>query len=158
MNRIVNTDSTHLDLTMKYQKEGKNGIGKPHGLWYSIDREWLDWCKGNMDQWIKPYNIKLKIDESKMLIIETLDQLEAFCKKYEQKVTYSEHITEVNWEKVKKDYSGIEIRNYHKLKWNGDVWVWNYTIWFCGWDVSSGCIWDLSIITGYMIIKKQLVK
>ena len=37
--------------------------GKPHGLWYSVDKDWERWCKSEMPGWIIGtfiYKINLK--------------------------------------------------------------------------------------------------
>jgi len=80
-----------------------------------------------------------------MLIIKTTDQLIKFKDSFEEVSDYSIHIREVNWNKVKRAYAGIEIQNYHEIKREGYNSMLQ-CIWFFGWDVSSGCIWDLSII------------
>jgi len=46
MKRIINTDSAELDLTKIYEQDGPTSF-KPHGLWYSINGEWIDWCMDN---------------------------------------------------------------------------------------------------------------
>jgi hypothetical protein len=156
MRRIINTSFKVIQLTRTYTKE--KGFGKPTGLWYSIDGEWEDWCRDNMDHWIKKHDIELVIDESRMLVIETFIQLESFCKKYTiHKENHWETWNTIDWKKVKEDYSGIEIRNYHELKWHNNSWSWMHCTWLYGWDVSSGCIWDLSIIKASKLLKKQTV-
>jgi len=111
-----------------------------------------------MDHWIKKHDIELVIDESRMLVIETFIQLESFCKKYTiHKENHWETWNTIDWKKVKEDYSGIEIRNYHELKWHNNSWSWMHCTWLYGWDVSSGCIWDLSIIKASKLLKKQTV-
>jgi len=147
MKRVINTDSAELDLTKVYKQGGPRAF-KPNGLWYSIDGEWEDWCRDNMNHWIKKYNIELTIDESKILILKTIHQVDRFREEFESVSDYSDLIKEVDWEKVKQWYPGIEIQNYHKIK----EWGFNPMfdcMWFYGWDVSSGCIWDLSIVKKY---------
>ena len=144
MKRVINTDSAELDLTKVYEQGGPRAF-KPNGLWYSIDGEWEDWCRDNMDHWIKKHNIELVIDESRMLILKTLPQVDRFRESFESVSDYSHLIKEVDWEKVRQVYAGIEIQNYHKLKGWGFNPMFD-SMWFYGWDVSSGCIWDLSII------------
>ena len=56
--RIVNTNAVEIDFNMLYT-DTKHF--KPSGLWYSIDNEWVEWCKDNMDHWIKPFNIEIDI-------------------------------------------------------------------------------------------------
>lgn len=144
MKRIINTHSKEIDLTRTY---AQGHDIKPKGLWYGIDNEWLDWCEGNMEEWIKNEIIELDVDLSKMLILETPDQLKAFSDKYSYEIIPHSTIKYIDWAKIAQDYSGIEIRNYYDLKYYDQFMRWE--VWFMAWDVSSGCIWDLSIIKSF---------
>lgn len=153
MIRLTNTESKELNLTKKYRQ----GWYKPRGLWYGIDREWIAWCKAEMPHWIKKYTFKLEIDESRILVINSPQQLEDFIGKYShkkiEKIPYWG--PQINWQAVTKSYAGIELQNYDRLKpylmYNEKM----FHTWFYGWDVSSGCIWDLSIIKSYSPEKKK---
>jgi len=138
--RIHISNEPSLLLSQKYEQKDKH-IWKPNGLWYAIDSEWIDWCEGNMPEWLKKYQYELKIDTSKILTISTKLQFKEFCEEYEEVSEYGE---KVNWKKVIYSYSGIEFLNYYSIKYNDyrDI----RHMWFWGWDVSGGCIWDLSII------------
>ena len=153
MKRSTNTNTKTLDL-LKVYKQNSNITFKPMGIWYGIDDEWLRWMKGNMNHWVRPYNIEIDVEESKMLIISTIPQLDAFIKKYHKRGSEFEFMGEINWKRVAKDYSGIEIQNYYELKW-GDYPYRMGAMWFHGWDVSSGCIWDLSIIKNQKLEQKN---
>lgn len=144
MIRSTNVSTPKLNLTRKYSQSDH---WKPRGLWYSINESWIKWCKDNMDHWIKPYNIEIEIDESKMCIIKTPEDLDKFVETYvhPSNRTPNEYWSrQVNWNDVVKDYSGIEIQNYSSIKYYRTYKM--TQMWFDGWDVSSGCIWDLSII------------
>lgn len=157
MKRVINTSRKKLDLALTYKQDEKYEF-KPKGLWYSIDGEWLEWCEGNMPHWVKPRNIEIELDESKIIIIETAKQLRDFEERFGYdmispiKGITACRLMQVRWSKVAECYSGIEIRNYHKIKWSGDL---NWSTWFYGWDISGGCIWDLSIINSYCLIKTK---
>lgn len=153
--RIINTGRKKLNLSMPYKQ---NGHFKPKGLWYGIDNEWLDWCSSEMKHWIKKYNIEIEVNENKLLIIETKKQLKDFEKRFgtntlPQTMKGLEFI-EINWKRVTECYSGIELRNYHAIKYSRDF-AFEWSCWFYAWDVSSGCIWDLSIINSYCLIKTK---
>lgn len=117
---------------------------KPNGLWYSLADEWTEWCWGNMPEWVKKHSHYLDIDQSKMLVIETLEDLQKFEDRFSVNLTISKYIS-LNWEKVSLSYSGIEIRNYHQLK-NQSSQLDYKRLWMYGWDVNGGCVWDLSCI------------
>lgn len=156
MRRIVNSDVDTLDLSKTYPLKIRRDSLKPIGLWYSINLEWIKWCKSEMPDWIHKHNIEIDIDEGKILVISTPKQLAYFIEKYERSVSYSDFLKEVNWEKVTKQYSGIEIRNYEQLKWMRDRdhnTIKSFSAWFSSWDVSSGCIWDLTVVKNYRITK-----
>ena len=119
------------------QRKPKNAYNsKPKGLWYSCGGAWRDWMEE--EQFTPPkefkYAYQIIINRSKMLMINSLEALDAFHEKYsfkKDKYTYL-----INWKKVQKDgYAGIEICPYqwdrrHEYKW------------YYPWDVASGCIWN----------------
>ena len=145
MKRIVNTDRIELNLAKTYPQE--RAVLKPRGLWYGIDNEWIEWCKNNMVHRVKKKIIELEdINLSKILIIENFKQLKVFSEEFSYKV--DPYVNYINWEKISKKYSGIEIQNYYKIK-EKESFPDLDNIWFWGWDVSSGCIWDLSIIKSF---------
>jgi hypothetical protein len=51
----------------------------------------------------------------------------------------------INWPKVAQDYSGIEICPY---QWKFRL---NY-MWYYGWDVASGCIWNQNALNSTNVI------
>src|ERR1035437_8747746 len=153
--RSVNTKELSIDLSKKYCDIDIIEHHKPHGLWYQINNSWINWCKSNWSNRACENNIKIQLDLKSILIINTAKKLKDFNNKY--KVTLfaiPEHNLEFNiidWNKVKKDYKGIEIRNYHKNKNMGFTFFSISFEWFLGWDVDSGCIWDLSAVKKILI-------
>jgi hypothetical protein len=147
MKRIISTDHNEIIMDREYPERQFDHTFKPLGLWYSIGMAWLNWCDGNMEEWIHKNIIEIDIDESNLLVIATLGQLKDFIHKYKEPLYPGSNMCGIKWVMVKKDYTGIEIRNYPTLKWADDYFFLNNNTWFYGWDVSSGCIWDLSIIT-----------
>ena len=140
------TKESSLDLTKKYY-QAKPRI-KPTGLWYSINNEWFKWCRGEMFEWIKGWSYSLEVDTSDILIITNNNELKNFCDKYT--LNLGKYLYYIDWLRVTQKYKGIELQNYHTLKW--DCWTvkeFNTLIWVYGWDVSGGCVWDLSIIENY---------
>jgi hypothetical protein len=140
---------------MTYLQKDSNTF-KPIGLWYAIDGAWIEWCKNEMPHWIKKHEITLEIDMSRVLIIKTVKDLNEFIKKYT--IFISENINGIYWRRVATDYDGIEIQNYRKLKWSEDCIKLFCPIWFSGWDVSGGCIWNLLAIKSYKVTELEGLK
>lgn len=149
MQRIHNTDSDTLvigDGNRQYPQDYReNGLSfKPHGIWYSIGSEWVEWLQDNMPSRLGKHNYSLDVDEGRLLVIKDLVKLNEFAEQYQhEKSDRYNHI--VDWRKVADQYAGIEIQNYHAIKWA----LTNMYTWFYAWDVSSGCIWDLTAIKNY---------
>ena len=136
------TNKKSLSLKRGYRQPTE--AFKPNGLWYSLDDEWTEWCYGNMPEWIKKHSHYLEIDQSKILVIETLEDLQKFEERFSVKLLITK-FTSINWKKVSMSYSGIEVRNYRQLKSHRDS-SYLERLWFYGWDINGGCIWDLSCI------------
>jgi hypothetical protein len=152
MNRIINTFSKKIDYTKIY---AQNDEFKPNGLWYSLNGEWEKWCEENELDWVKPINIHINIDETKLLILKSFPEITNFISQYKYEICAG--LWYINWKLISENYSGIEIQNYNEIKNQFyRSWYFPFQSWFYGWDVSSGCIWDLSIITELDIkIKEQ---
>jgi hypothetical protein len=149
--RTVNTNESSIDLLRKYEEDiDIVEHFKPCGLWYQINGSWVDWCNSNCPDRVGKNNFKILLDLKNILILDTSKKLKDFNIKYKDTIfTTSQHNFEFNlidWNKVKKDYKGIEIRNYHKIKNMGFTFLSISFVWFLGWDVDSGCIWDLTAI------------
>jgi hypothetical protein len=148
MIRLHNSNIELIDLNRKYAQKGL--IFKPKGVWYSIDNEWLDWCINEMPHWIKQNIFDLEIDINQILNLKTKKDVLLFNKKYKTTPFNEKYISYIDWELVSNEYKGIEIQNYHQIKWGITDKIW--PTWFYGWDISGGCLWDLSVIKG---IKKM---
>jgi hypothetical protein len=140
MKRLHMSNSEEINLNKVYHL--KEYAFKPNGLWYAENNEWFRWCHSEMPHWIKPNIFELDIDMSKILVLSNVRGLKLFNYAYSKSI--SGDLQMIDWAKVQKEYKGIEIRNYYDLKWNHDLREFN--IWFYGWDVPGGCIWDLSAI------------
>lgn len=122
------------------KKHGCAVLWKPKGLWYALGTGWIDWCISEMPQWLHNTNaFRLKIHADKILFINTLKKLEAFDKKYRQKGKYG--IERINWLAIAKKYHGVEIApHFWKRRYDFNF------MWYSGWDVASGCIWNKDAI------------
>ena len=145
MERTHMSSANSLDLTTKYYPARSSPL-KPTGLWYSINNEWLEWCSGNMPDWVKGWSYLLEMDMSDILILSTTKDLKEFNDAYMKKL--SQYCYSIDWWKVSRDYPGIEIQKYHHLKWMSDKNLNDFSqlLWLYGWDVSGGCVWDLSLV------------
>lgn len=116
---------------------------KPRGLWYGIGSSWIDWVRSEMPNWETEHVFKIEVDESKMRVIRTYDELLAFDKEYSVKLNlgadYLRKIGDIDWRRVASEYGGIEIAPYiYKARMSVN--------WYYGWDIASGCIWGDGII------------
>lgn len=141
--RIHNSKTPIHSLQSKKADENgmQSGVGKPTGLWYSIDMEWHDWCKSEgTPHWIGQYNYELTIDLSCILRLTTVDELRAFTAKFHKFEHREPHRAyEIDWGAVAKLYKGIEIAPYQ--------WGARHSLgWYYTWDVASGCIWDVTSV------------
>ena len=117
---------------------------KPRGLWYGIGPSWIDWVRSEMPDWEVDNVFKIDIDESKMLLIRNIEELAAFDKEYGDDGGRWKNI---NWHNVASKYGGIEIAPY--------LYEGRYEyMWYYGWDVASGCIWDDGVIMNIEKINK----
>jgi len=117
---------------------------KPHGLWYACGHEWIQWCKKeNFEIGDLENKFILDIDFNKILILDSVDKMILFNKQYGirdvQQREYWAVPNEIDWNEVSKNYQGIEICPY---QWG----LRNKFLWYYGWDVASGCIWNKQAI------------
>lgn len=151
--RSININTDFLDLNKKYEQS--DNWSKPNGLWYQINGSWVNLCiKNNKDNEyhnfkkqnrfdIKKYNIKIDVDFDNILVLNTRDKVIEFSEKYGNGEFF------IKWIDVIKKYKGIEIPNYNA--------VWYYK-WMNGWDINSGCIWDLTVIKNYKVNDCEILK
>lgn len=155
MNRIHHTNKKTISIpyAVPYVQKPDH---KPDGLWYGINWEWEEWCESNMPNWRHGKHFSLQIDMEKILLLDSIVKINNFQEEYGQLPDWMakrdmnilfDHIY-INWKKVAEKYSGIEINPYqyslrHKM------------LWLSGWDISSGCIWNLSAIKSLEPITKK---
>jgi len=138
--RLINTNLKEIDFTFNYVQSNKM---KPVGLWYSINYEWLEWCRYNFR--IHKEIIEIEIDLSNVLVIDSIFKLNSLTEEFGYFIV--EGVKYIDWEKLSKRYSGIEFVNYDEIR--NQLSVLDLPTWYYGLDVSSGCIWDLSVIKNY---------
>ncbi len=119
-----------------YQKSGN----KPYGFWYGFGNEWIEWTEMAGPELKGEYVHKVDIDGSNILQIKDYSEIERFTKEYQ-----SNHqiipgvIFDIDWSRIEFQYDGIEINPYIYQALMSNKFLWYY-----GWDVASGCIWNLS--------------
>ena len=118
------------------QEEYMNEVGKPSGLWYGIGTDWLDWVKSEMPHWKGRYFYKVYIT-NKVLRISNKEQFIKFINKYkivDRTFPNKIKLIDIDWKKVARYHSGIEISPYlYEFRFK--------FLWYYSWDVASGCIW-----------------
>ena len=129
MKRIHLSPNDHFTIEGRSQAVGT----KPTGLWYGIDNSWQEWAAERLP-WIYDHSFELELDLSRMLIISNEQDFRKFHSQYKT-ILYS--VTEViDWPKVALEYGGIETNPYLPS-------LTSEYIWYYGWDVASGCVWDM---------------
>lgn len=133
---------------------------KPTGLWYSIGIDWLKWCQSEGFWTQFKYLYELNLDSSvltkgepnaeKILSIETPAELTVFNRRYTKKTLIGSHC--IDWERVQKDYGGIEFATYSKSYLTRDqiLMIWYYSL-----DCAGGCIWNTRLIDSLRLIAQE---
>lgn len=117
---------------------------KPMGFWVSEGNEWPDWCADNYSGG-GSHGYRVAVDMGDVLLLDTVDKLTAFNDEFgfipEWMKDYStgRRSSYVDWRVVQDTWSGIVISPYH---WSKRLDM----LWYYGWDVASGCIWNLDAI------------
>ena len=118
---------------------------KPKGLWYSCGDEWIDWVSGEMPEWLAAanylYEIEISDDVYEIVSAKGLRQFENLYG-----VPMGGGMLQIDWKKVQDDgWAGIQICPYR-----GEA---RYSsMWYYGWDVASGCIWDPAGLTSFKLL------
>jgi hypothetical protein len=146
--RSTLTDALSIDLSKKYGDVDITYQHKPWGLWYQINNSWAEWCGSNWESKLRKNNIRITIDLTNILVLNTIKKVKDFNEKYIIVLlkTPNFDFKVIDWNKVRKDYKGIELRNYHKINDSKFMFFSIEFLWLMTWDVDSGCIWDLSAI------------
>lgn len=146
MNELKLTDNMRVHMSKKpFELEPRTFVQrvtmKPSGFWYGFGSEWIDWCRSEMPDWVGKYIYGVDVGKSNVLQITTNLELMQFNRKYESRVSdtgYKLYEGEsIDWQKVVSEYDGIEINPYQNE-------ARNQYMWYYGWDIASGCVWNLS--------------
>lgn len=141
--------------------------GKPLGLWVSDEDDygWSRWCRS--EEWnvggLRYKHLVTLKPNANILVIRSPMALMGFTDKYKadnelNRITYrskaltsTDMVMSIDWQQVAKDYQGIIITPYiWKLRLNP------YTMWYYSWDCASGCIFDLSAIDSFELVRSRV--
>lgn len=148
--RIVYSDEGNLTARYKVVGPCQFAGEKPKGLWYSFGNAWPSYLFDEDESWsVKrlwgiTHIYELDLDFKKVLVIDNKSDFEDFERQVAKKDKSS-----VNWKKVAEQWSGIDVRFCRAKTLYGDDW----SKWYYGWDVSSGCIWNRDAIRGIKLLK-----
>lgn len=134
------------------QSAPRSHYDKPRGFWFTDDSEdcWASWCRAeNFCLEALTFKHEVKLDESKLLILRTGEELDQFLQDFTIYHSWHSSYTDrcINWPEVAKQYAGIIITPYqwsHRLSHDSN--------WYYGWDCASGCVWDASAILSINLI------
>ena len=109
---------------------------KPSGFWYGFGSEWLDWTRNEMPDWTGKYIYDIDTGNTNVLQIKTNAEMLQFNSEYKADVYMKDAGEAIDWKKVASKYGGIEINPYQY----DDAML----LWYYGWDIACGCVWNLS--------------
>lgn len=143
---------TTLDMR-NYEQAASRYWMKPRGLWVSVEGEddWPTWCRSEQFRLAALDNVHevvLKPD-AHVLTISSKDELIAFTNEYSApspNLWGNDRTETIDWWTVATRYGGIIIAPYQ--------WSCRFSLsWYYGWDVASGCIWDIDAIESFQNVK-----
>ena len=153
--------------TLRYKEPSEKlkrrwaSVKKPSGLWYGFDTSWMEWSASEYACMLRPFIHEVIFkDESRILKVTTLEEFDAFEKRYWAKdamfrelqelfptiptleaflpsydLSYNRLIGSIDWPEVMQSYAACEINPYlYKRRLE--------SAWYYGWDCASGCVWD----------------
>lgn len=146
-----------LDRNREYIQTDRMGIyTKPMGLWITPlgEDDWPTWCRaeGFGTNRLEHENVVELMADANVLWITNEEEFLKFEEKYmgppDPVYTWTKKAG-IDWVRVIQDYAGVFIVPYlWSMRWDHD--------WYNGWDVSSGCVWDLSAIKQVFETTKEL--
>ena len=91
-----------------------------------------------MPEWVGKYIYSVDIGNTNVLQIKTHMELMQFSREYQGMMSQVYRKGEsIDWNKVASKYDGIEINPYQfEARYQ--------YLWYYGWDIASGCVWNLS--------------
>jgi hypothetical protein len=121
---------------------------KPNGFWVSVkgDCDWPWFVKNELsseDRLGNKVTVELK-EDANILLLESVEAVLAFSEEFSLQPQWAKEFPSgqgyfhIDWDRVADLYDGIIITPYQwPLRNDGR------TSWYYGWDVASGCIWNV---------------
>lgn len=149
---VFDPSKTYDQLTF----EQSSIYSKPQGFWVSVDGEdsWDTWCLANNfgHESTEVSNLVTLKADANIIILYTKDEIRNFAKRFMTVYSETFYLRQgIFWAAVTKEYSGIIIPNYLYWECQDELDIFN---WYYGWDVASGCIWDLNAIESVIVDDK----
>ncbi len=158
INELKLTDDMRIHMSKNpfelEQRTFKQNIGmKPFGFWYGFGSEWIDWTRSEVPDWVGKYIYSVDIGNSNVLQINTHMELMQFNREYQSNISGTGHRRlegeVIDWKKVADKYDGIEINPYQfEARYQ--------YLWYYGWDIASGCIWNLKNVKLKLLTDKGI--
>ena len=140
---INNSTRIHMSkspMTLNKKSYEQDIAMKPAGFWYGFGKSWIQWTKSEMPEWSGKYIYEVIIKTGNVLKIDTYEKLLKFNEEFSSQSAPG--VSFIDWANVAKKYDGIEIVPYQtKARMNYNL------LWYYGWDVASGCVWNLDTVT-----------
>ena len=135
----------HLTYTpfTKFKKPRNLGEDvKPNGvLWVANGNAWKEFVEVEMGQKIPDYVYEVDVDMSKVIKLETYEDIVSFNEKFGVEFIFGRKKSYIiDWNKVRKDGSGIYIKNPDIKKARKDF------VWYSTFDVECIGIWNPNAI------------
>jgi len=129
---------------------------KPKGLYYSLGDHWANFVENEFTTIANKYNFAytIKVNKEKLVTLSNPKEIYSFHKKYAQAGVLAKEISsgdrktdfwDINWNKVAKDFSGIELQPYLNQC--------RHLLWYSTWDVPSGCLWNSKALKEIQLIE-----
>lgn len=133
---------------------------KPNGFWVSVEGEddWRNWCEAEewrIESLDNEYDVVLS-DFANILYLNSAQDILEFTIEYldtESNPLPWKSTRYILWDDLRKKYDGIIIAPY---QWSCSMS--KETEWYYGWDVASGCIWNLSAVSSVTAVKNNSQK
>jgi len=154
----------HLNLNYPYEQKTRR---KPRGIWFSHGTEWFDFLVGiKDDDWgeerlsIYKRVLLFEFHKQDFLVLNTIEDVSDFVREFMvdpfewdkadkdgcSEQDFAARVGITDWSRVAAQHKGIVVAN-PKLLHSSDTG--DYISPFWGWDVTGGCVWDLSAIKEY---------
>lgn len=132
-------------------------LGKPRGLWVSVDDDWKRWCESEhfyLSNFTYEHEVILAPDAN-ILYLKNAQEIRGFGVEFAykrsklNKISSAGFIYDIDWVKVARRWQGIIIAPYsYEMRLSDHMW-------YYGWDCASGCIWDAAAIKDIKVVAKN---